>query len=63
MVNLLDSLNVFPGRDANKCAAGRRSPVVYQGGLTALFQIEKNVLEGVSNRGKEENDEGMRAAV
>jgi hypothetical protein len=45
MVNLLDSLNLFPGRDANKCAAGRRSPVVYQGGPTALFQIEKNVLE------------------
>jgi hypothetical protein len=55
MVNVLDSLDLFPGRDAKECAAGRRSPVLCQSGLTALFQIEKNVLEGVSNRGKEKS--------
>ena len=63
MLNLLDSLDLFPGRDANKCADGWQSLVPCQSGLTVSFQVEKNVSNEVINRSKEENDEGMRVAV
>ena len=58
MVNPLDSLDLFPGRDANECADARQGPVRCQSGLTALFQIEKNGPNEMINRSKEENDEG-----
>ena len=57
MLNLLDSLDLFPGRDANKGADAWPSLVPCQSGLTVSFQVE-NVSNEVMNRSKEENDEG-----
>jgi hypothetical protein len=59
MVNPLDCLDLFPGRDANECADAWQSPILRQSGLTALFQFEKNVPREVTNQSKEENDEGV----
>jgi hypothetical protein len=41
-VNSLDSLDLFPGRNAIEDADLRGSPVARQNRLNALFQIEKN---------------------
>jgi hypothetical protein len=48
MVNSLDSLDLFPGGDANEEEDSGGIPVRARAVSKALFQIEKNVSKEVS---------------